>query len=115
EVRAEAAALGLPVADKPDSMEVCFVPDGDSAAFVERRAGTDAVRPGRFVDDLGRDLGRHGGVHQFTVGQRRGLGPAAGGPGRRFVRAIDARTGTVTLTDAAGPPPRGPAAPGRSG
>jgi tRNA-specific 2-thiouridylase len=107
DVRAEAAALGLPVADKPESMEVCFVPDGDSAALVERRAGAGTLRPGRFVDDLGHDLGRHAGVHRFTVGQRRGLGLAAGGPGRRFVRALDARTGTVTLTDAAGLRTRG--------
>src|SRR5206468_11605182 len=99
EVRAEAATLGLPVADKPESMEVCFVSEGDSAAFVERRADAGALRPGRFVDDVGRDLGRHGGVHRFTVGQRRGLGLAAGGPVRRFVSAIDARPGTVTLTD----------------
>ncbi len=105
EVRAEAAALDLPVADKPESMEVCFVPGVDVAAFVERRAPAGTLRPGRIVDAAGRELGRHGGVHRFTVGQRRGIG--GGGPTRRFVRAIDARNGTVTVTDAAGLRSRG--------
>ena len=99
EVRAEAAALGLPVADKPDSMEVCFVPAGDAAGFVERRAGREALRPGAVVDGAGREIGRHGGIHRFTVGQRRGLG-LAGGP-RRYVKAIDAVSGTVTAVPAA--------------
>jgi len=107
EVRAEAAALGLPVAEKPESMEVCFVPDGDAGGFVERRAAAEALRPGRIVDATGRELGRHGGVHRFTVGQRRGLGVAAGGPARRYVRTIDAATGTVTVSDAAGLRARG--------
>ena len=99
EVRAEARRLGLPVADKPESMEVCFVPQADAAAFVATRAGTAALRPGTIVDDDGAVLGRHEGVHRFTVGQRRGLG-VGGGP-RRYVRAIDAASGTVTVTDAA--------------
>jgi tRNA-specific 2-thiouridylase len=94
-VRAEAAALGLAVADKPDSMEVCFVPTGDAAGFVQRNAPADALRPGTLRDGDGALLGRHDGVHRFTVGQRRGLG-VSGGP-RRYVRAIDAATGTVTL------------------
>ena len=105
EVRAEAAALGLAVAEKPESMEVCFVPDGDAAGFVERHAPADALRPGRIVDDAGRELGRHGGVHRFTVGQRRGLGVAAGA--RRYVRALDPRSGTVVVTGAAGLRARG--------
>src|SRR5581483_2691787 len=91
EVRAEAARLGLPVAAKPESMEVCFVPDGDAAGFVARRSAPTLLRPGRVVDDAGHELGRHGGIHRFTVGQRRGLG-LAGGP-RRYVSAIDATTG----------------------
>jgi tRNA-specific 2-thiouridylase len=94
-VRAEAAALGLPVAAKPESMEVCFVPPGGAARFVERTAPAGAVRPGPVVDEAGRVVGRHGGVHGFTVGQRRGLG-LAGGP-RRWVRALDAATATVTV------------------
>ena len=98
EVRAEAAALGLPVAQKPESMEVCFVPARDVAGFVERRAGLDALRPGAVVDESGREIGRHGGVHRFTVGQRRGLGVATGE--RRYVQAIDAVSGTVTAVPA---------------
>src|SRR5262245_46667577 len=99
EVRAEAAALGLPVADKPESMEVCFVPGGDAGAFVARRAPAAALRPGAVVDGEGAVVGTHDGVHRFTVGQRRGLG-LGGGP-RRYVRAIDATTGTVTVGEAA--------------
>ena len=98
EVRNQARALGLAVADKPESMEVCFVPAGDAAGFVERAAGPGRLRPGRVVDEAGRDLGAHDGVHRFTVGQRRGLG-LGGGP-RRYVRAIDATAGTVTVCDA---------------
>jgi len=98
-VRAEARALGLAVAGKPESMEVCFVPDGDAAGFVERNAAVADLRPGPIVDDGGREIGRHTGVHRFTVGQRRGLGLAGGA--RRYVRAIDAGTGTVTVGDAA--------------
>jgi tRNA-specific 2-thiouridylase len=105
EVRAEAAALGLPVAAKPESMEVCFVPGGDAAAFVERHAPAAALQPGPIVDEAGRELGRHAGVHRFTVGQRRGLGLGSGT--RRYVRALDARTATVTVSDAAGLRARG--------
>ena len=99
EVRAEARRLGLPVANKPESMEVCFVPGADTAAFVASRATHDALRAGAIVDDdTGAVIGAHDGVHRFTVGQRRGLG-VGGGP-RRYVRAIDADTGTVTVTGA---------------
>ena len=94
EVRAYAEARSLPVAHKPDSHEICFVPDGDYAAFVARRA-PDAVRPGRIVDGAGRTLGRHAGVHRFTVGQRRGLGIS--GPVPLYVTALDAASGQVTV------------------
>ncbi len=73
EVRALSAEFGLPTADKPESQEICFVPDDDYAGFVERHA-TSAPRAGDVVDGAGRVLGRHAGVHRFTVGQRRGLG-----------------------------------------
>jgi len=99
EVRAEAARLGLPVAAKPDSMEVCFVPGGDAGAFVEREAPPDTLRPGPVIDDRGVVVGRHPGVHHFTIGQRRGLG-LGGGP-VRYVRALDATTGTVSVAGAA--------------
>ncbi len=98
-VRAEAAALGLPVATKPESMEVCFVPDGDAAAFVAAHAPPEDLRPGAIVDETGREVARHDGVHRFTVGQRRGLGVAGGG--RRYVTGLDAATGTVRTGDAA--------------
>ena len=98
-VRAEAEALGLPVAAKPESMEVCFVPDGDAAAFVAAHAPPESLRPGRVVDEAGREVARHDGIHHFTVGQRRGLG-VGGGP-RRYVTGLDAAAGTVRTGDAA--------------
>jgi tRNA-specific 2-thiouridylase len=86
EVRALAAARGLPTADKPESMDICFVPDGDYTAFVAREAG-DAGPPGEIVDVSGRVLGRHAGLARFTIGQRRGLGIAS--TRRLYVVAID--------------------------
>jgi tRNA-specific 2-thiouridylase len=78
-VRDYARAHGLPVADKPDSQEICFIPDHDYAAFVGGRAGEPAP-DGAIVDEHGRELGRHGGIHRFTIGQRKGLG-LSGSPG----------------------------------
>jgi tRNA-specific 2-thiouridylase len=73
ETRALAERYGLPVADKPDSQDICFVPDGDYASVIQKlRPG--AADPGRIVDLDGRDLGAHRGVIHYTVGQRRGLG-----------------------------------------
>ncbi|HEY6361981.1 MAG TPA: tRNA 2-thiouridine(34) synthase MnmA [Vicinamibacterales bacterium] len=94
EVRDQARRLGLTIADKPDSQEICFVPDGDYAAFV---AGKDArvVRAGAIVDERGRRIGEHGGIHRFTIGQRRGLGVSAAAP--LYVLKIDADSGTVTV------------------
>jgi len=71
-VRDIAREIGLPVAAKPDSQDICFVPDGDYARVVEK-VRPDAVRPGEIVDRAGRVLGRHRGLIHFTVGQRRGL------------------------------------------
>jgi len=100
EVRRRAAVLGLPNAAKPESQEICFVPDGDYAGFVERRA---LVRPapGPVEDAAGTQLGEHGGVHRFTVGQRRGLGFA--GPGGRplYVTRIDPARRAVVVGDRA--------------
>src|SRR5262245_44872821 len=77
EVRAHAVRLGLPNAAKPESQEICFVPDGDYARFVAAsalRRGRALPAGGSIVDEDGRVLGRHQGVHKFTVGQHRGLG-----------------------------------------
>jgi tRNA-specific 2-thiouridylase len=79
DVRAEARRLGLAVADKPDSHEICFVPDGDAGGFVERHLPAP-VTDGEIVDSGGRVLGRHRGLHRYTVGQRRGLGLSTGAP-----------------------------------
>jgi tRNA-specific 2-thiouridylase len=94
-VRGIARELGLAVAGKPESQDLCFVPGGDYREVVRRRAGA-ALRPGPFTDPAGRVLGEHGGAALFTVGQRRGLGIAGPG-GPRFVARIDAATGTVVL------------------
>jgi tRNA-specific 2-thiouridylase len=85
EVRTLARAAGLPVADKPDSVEICFVPDGDHAALIRRRRPERATA-GRIVDTAGKVLAEHEGIEQFTVGQRKGLGFAAGE--RRYVLRI---------------------------
>ena len=71
-VRALAGELGLPVADKPDSQDICFVPNGDYASVVQKLR-PEAVEPGEIVDMAGRVVGRHEGIVRFTVGQRRGL------------------------------------------
>ena len=94
EVRAVARRMGLPVYDKPDSQEVCFVPDGDYAGLLRRRA-PEALRAGDVVTGDGRVLGRHDGYGRYTIGQRRGLGVAAGEP--RYVTRIDPATATVTI------------------
>ena len=94
EVRAHARRLGLPVAEKPDSQEICFVASGDHAAFVERRA-PEVRRPGVFTDREGKVVGRHDGVHRYTVGQRKGLGLSAGVP--LYVLNIDAGAGRVVV------------------
>ncbi len=96
QVRAEAAARGLAVAAKPDSHDVCFIPDGDTRAFLAGRLGR---APGDIVDSAGARIGHHDGVHGFTVGQRKGLGLEAPAPdGRpRYVLAIDPVSATVTV------------------
>ncbi|MBK8462985.1 MAG: tRNA 2-thiouridine(34) synthase MnmA [Nigerium sp.] len=96
QVRAEAAALGLRVAAKPDSHDICFISDGDTAGFLTRALGE---RDGTIVDTAGTVVGRHAGHHQFTVGQRRGLRlgvPATDGR-PRYVLGISPATNTVTV------------------
>jgi tRNA-specific 2-thiouridylase len=85
EVRALAREAGLGVADKPDSVEICFVPDGDHASLIRRRRPQHATA-GQIVDSAGRVLAEHDGIEQFTIGQRKGLGFAAGE--RRYVLKI---------------------------
>lgn len=94
QIRAEAASRGLAVAEKPDSHDICFIPSGNTQAFLGERIG---VRRGSVVDQDGSVLAEHDGVHGFTIGQRKGLGIAGPGPdGRpRYVTAIDADTATV--------------------
>jgi tRNA-specific 2-thiouridylase len=100
QIRAEAARRGLTVADKPDSHDICFIPSGNTRAFLGERIG---VRRGAVVNADGTVLAEHDGVHGFTVGQRKGLGIAGPGPdGRpRYVTSIDAETGTVRVGQAA--------------
>ncbi len=93
EVRRIAAERGLPVADKPDSQEICFVPDGDYARVVERHSPGD--RSGSMVDVAGHIVGRHDGVHHFTIGQRKGLGIAVGEP--LYVVKLDSDRKLVTV------------------
>jgi tRNA-uridine 2-sulfurtransferase len=88
EVRDYARSRNLPVAEKPESRDICFVPDGDYAGFIERRDAAARDAEGVFVDAGGRELGRHGGVHRFTVGQRKGLGLSA--PAPLYVLSLDA-------------------------
>ena len=100
QIRAEAARRGLAVADKPDSHDICFIPSGNTRAFLGERIG---VRRGTVVNADGAVLAEHDGVHGFTIGQRKGLGIAGPGPdGRpRYVTAIDADTATVHVGEAA--------------
>jgi tRNA-specific 2-thiouridylase len=96
-VRAEAARLGLPVAAKPDSQDICFVPSGNYAELVGRLR-PDALAPGEIVSQDGRVVGRHDGVARFTVGQARRLGAAASEGGqRRVVVALDAARRRVVV------------------
>ncbi|WP_283616645.1 tRNA 2-thiouridine(34) synthase MnmA [Mycolicibacterium poriferae] len=100
QIRQEAARRGLAVAEKADSHDICFIPSGDTQAFLGARIG---VRRGSVVDSSGAVLAEHDGVHGFTIGQRKGLGIAGPGPdGRpRYVTGIDAATATVQVGDVA--------------
>lgn len=100
QIREEAAQRGLSVADKADSHDICFIPSGDTRAFLGARIG---VRRGTVVDTTGAVLAEHEGVHGFTIGQRKGLGiPGPGPDGRpRYVTGIDADTATVYVGDVA--------------
>jgi tRNA-specific 2-thiouridylase len=94
QVREQARRLALNVADKPDSQEICFVPDDDYASFVAKHEPAVA-RSGAIVNEAGQQLAEHGGVHRFTVGQRKGLGISA--PTPLYVLKIDPESRDVTV------------------
>jgi tRNA-specific 2-thiouridylase len=96
EVRALAQRHGLPTAETPESQDACLVAPGESFAEMLRGRFAAPARPGQIVDDDGRVVGQHAGIHLFTIGQRKGL--PAGATARRWVRAISAETGQVTVT-----------------
>ena len=95
EVRQLARDFGIPVANKPDSMEICFIPSGDYAAWLEEHGFSTPV--GNYVDNCGKVLGQHNGIHHYTLGQGRGLGVS--GPHRYYVSAIRPETNEVVLSD----------------
>lgn len=96
EVRAEAAKRGFPMSAKPDSYDICFIPDGDTRGFLQKHLG---AKPGEFVDETGRVLGKHDGAYQFTVGQRRGLQLLSTGPitEPRYVLRTNMHTNQVVV------------------
>lgn len=96
QVREIAAEAGLSVSSKSDSQDICFIPDGDYAAFIEARTKKSSP-PGDYIDDLGNVIGRHKGLLHYTIGQRKGLGVSFGK--HRFVSRLDAVHNTVTLSD----------------
>lgn len=98
EIRNIAIKLGLPVADKPDSQEICFIPDHDHASFIAKRAGERMPGEGNFVTADGRVLGRHKGIVHYTIGQRKGLRLAMGHP--VFVTQIRPETNEVVIGEA---------------
>ncbi len=98
EIRQIADGAGLPVAQKPDSQEICFVPDNDYAGFIDRTL-PEPVPPGDFVDTRGEKIGRHKGITHYTIGQRKGLGLAMGHP--VFVAAIRPESNEVVIGEPA--------------
>ncbi|MDO4927707.1 MAG: tRNA 2-thiouridine(34) synthase MnmA [Corynebacterium sp.] len=96
QIREEAAEMGFAVAKKPDSYDICFIPDGNTQAFLGKHIG---LRPGMIVDTAGNELREHDGAWNYTIGQRKGLDikqPAADGK-PRYVTDINAATGVVTV------------------
>lgn len=98
EIRKIAANLGLGVASKPDSQDICFVSNHDYSAFIEEKTGIK-MEPGNFVDKSGNILGKHRGLYHYTIGQRKGLGVAFGKP--VFVAKIDVEKNEIVIGDEA--------------
>lgn len=98
EIRDIAEKTGLFTADKPDSQEICFIPDKDYAGFISKQLGIKTDIPGDYVDENGNILGRHSGIVNYTIGQRKGLGIALGK--RTFVKEIRPLKNEVVLADA---------------
>jgi tRNA-specific 2-thiouridylase len=103
EVRKIAQDLGLPTAQKHESQDICFVPDGNYAKFIQlyleqtQASNTAGTTPGDILDETGKILGQHRGLINYTIGQRKGLGIAAGQP--LYVKAIDTNTNSVILAE----------------
>lgn len=98
EIRSTAEKIGLFTADKPDSQEICFIPDKDYAGFISEQLKIKTDIPGNYVDEKGNILGKHSGIVNYTIGQRKGLGIALGK--RTFVKEIRPLTNEVVLADA---------------
>ncbi len=96
EVRKIAEQIGLSVANKPDSEDICFIPDNDHSSFIERTTN-EKSKPGDFIDREGQVLGKHSGIINYTIGQRKGLGIAIGTP--IYVTSIDAAANQVVLDE----------------
>ena len=99
QIREMAENAGLMVAHKPDSQEICFIPDHDYAAFIEKEKNGDVPQEGNFVSVAGEVLGRHKGITHYTIGQRKGLGIALGKP--MFVKEIRTRSGEYRVVASA--------------
>lgn len=95
EIRKKAAEIGLKVADKPDSQEICFIPDNDYKRFLFERISNNKIKPGSFVNTKGEVIGTHKGIINYTVGQRKGLGLALGYPA--YVVGIDKKKNRVII------------------
>ncbi|MBQ2795011.1 MAG: tRNA 2-thiouridine(34) synthase MnmA [Oscillospiraceae bacterium] len=95
EIRAIAAEAGIPVAQKPDSQDICFIPDGDTQGYLERKIGK--MPCGKFVDENGKCLGEHKGICRYTIGQRKGLGLSL--PAPLYVGKIDPQANEVVLVE----------------
>ena len=96
QIRAFAATAGLPVADKPDSQDICFIPLGNYKEFLTKKLPPEHLKPGPVIDLKGRNIGTHQGVHNFTIGQRKGIPvPSSGRP--QYVVAINAQLGQIVV------------------